>query len=123
VRLLLDTHVLLWARSNERRLTRPQATAIRDPRNTLFVSSISLAEMSIKSRIGKLTLPEDLVSGLGDWGATELDFTAEHVEPLLTLPHHHRDPFDRMLISQAIVDDLVFVTADERCRAYEVRTL
>jgi len=123
VRLLLDTHVLLWSRSDEQRLSRSQAAAIRDPRNTVFVSSISLAEMAIKSSIEKLTVPDGLVAGLSEWGASHLAFTAEHAAPLGTLPHHHRDPFDRMLISQAIVDDLVFVTSDERCRAYDVRTL
>lgn len=123
MRLLLDTHVLLWARADEQRLSRPQAAAIRDPRNTVFVSSISFAEIAIKTSIAKLTAPENLVLGLSEWGASQLAFTAEHAAPLRTLPHHHRDPFDRMLISQAIVDDLVFVTTDERCRAYDVRTL
>ncbi|MEO6115284.1 MAG: type II toxin-antitoxin system VapC family toxin [Pseudolysinimonas sp.] len=123
MRLLLDTHVLLWSRFDERRLTRAQGAAIRDPRNTIFVSSVSLAEMSIKVGLNKLTVPDGLVSGLGEWGANSLPFTAAHAAPLLTMPQHHRDPFDRMLISQAIVDDLVFVTADERCRAYDVRTL
>jgi PIN domain nuclease of toxin-antitoxin system len=79
--------------------------------------------MAIKSGLNRLTVPDGLVSGLREWGASPLAFTVEHAAPLLTLPHHHRDPFDRMLISQAIVDDLVFVTGDERCRAYDVRTL
>ncbi len=123
MRLLLDTHVLLWARSSPDRLTAKQRGAIRDPQNTVFVSAISLAEIGIKSALGKLTVPVDFGDSLDDFGVDRLDFTAAHAQPLNKLPPHHRDPFDRMLICQAIVEDLVFVTADERCAEYGVRTL
>lgn len=123
MRLILDTHVLLCSRTSPDRLTARQRTAIADPRNTVYVSAITVAEMGIKSALGKLTLPVGFIDGFADFGFAELPFTADHASHLTDLPPHHRDPFDRMLICQAIVEDLVFVTADPRCAQYEVRTL
>jgi PIN domain nuclease of toxin-antitoxin system len=123
VRLLLDTHVLLWSRTSPDRLTARQRTAIADSRNTVYVSAITVAEMGIKSALGKLTLTVGFIDCLADFGLDELPFTTAHASLMAELPPHHRDPFDRMLICQAIVEDLVFVTADPRCAQYEVRTL
>ena len=123
VRVLLDTHVLLWARSSPDRLTSRQRAAVQDPRNTVFVSAVSIAEIGIKTSHGKLTVPDGFTEGLADFGLDELPFTTAHALALRELPPHHRDPFDRMLLCQAIVDDLVFVTSDQRCALYEVRTL
>ena len=123
MRLLLDTHVLLWSRSSPGRLLAGQREAIADPRNTVFVSAITVAEIGIKSAIGKLTVTSGFTDSFADFGLEELPFTTAHAWRLNELPPHHRDPFDRMLICQAIVDDLVFVTADARCAQYEVRTL
>ncbi|MEP6482748.1 MAG: type II toxin-antitoxin system VapC family toxin [Rhodoglobus sp.] len=123
MRLLLDTHVLLWARSQPDRLSAHQRTAIADPRNTVYVSAITVAEIGIKSALGRLTVSPGFTDGLANFGLDDLAFTTAHASRLNELPPHYRDPFGRMLICQAIVDDLVFVTADERCRAYDVRTL
>ncbi|MEO6532648.1 MAG: type II toxin-antitoxin system VapC family toxin [Pseudolysinimonas sp.] len=123
MRLLLDTHVVLWSRSSPNRLAARQRTAIADQRNTVFVSSISVAEIGIKSALGKLKVTEGFADSFEGFGLVELPFTAAHASRLTELPLHHRDPFDRMLICQAIAEDLVFVTADTRCAQYEVRTL
>lgn len=124
MRVLLDTHVYLWVRfDNRRRLPDRFHTEITDPANTKFVSSISAAEIAVKRAVGKFGIevgPDDDPSA---FGLDELPFTQAHARVLDELPLIHRDPFDRMLIAQAIAEDLIFLTVDERCMQYDVRLL
>ena len=122
MKCLLDTHVLLWWLTDNPRLTTDHRSIISDARNQIFVSAISNAEVAIKASMGKLTVADSLDLTFDGHGFEELPFTAQHAAELRTLPWHHRDPFDRMLISQARVERLIFLTSDERCRAYEVET-
>lgn len=123
MRLLLDTHVYLWARLGSKRLPQRFAAAILSPQNTKYVSAVSLAEIAVKTTIGKL-LPAALASlELENTGYAPLDFTAAHAQTLAKLPLCHRDPFDRMLLAQAISENLVFLTVDEKCRQYQVALL
>jgi PIN domain nuclease of toxin-antitoxin system len=123
VRLLLDTHVLLWWLTDDGRLG-PGIRSLLESRTTeATVSSVCVAEISIKSRLGKLPSQPDLLEELEVQGFGELPFTHAHAVALQRLPMHHRDPFDRMLVVQAQVERMTLVTADARCAVYDVTTL
>jgi PIN domain nuclease of toxin-antitoxin system len=123
VRILLDTHMLIWWLDGDDALPKEALSAIADPAADVAVSSISIAEISIKRTIGKLRAPWIPDALLAENGLTVLPFTTDHARRLLELPLHHRDPFDRMLIAQAIHEGMTFATADAHAAAYGVRVL
>jgi PIN domain nuclease of toxin-antitoxin system len=121
VTLLLDTHAFLWWRLNDPRIEsirRPVATA-----QSVLVSSASAWEAAIKQRLGKLRLEAPFERMVSASGFTGLVVTFSHAERLLTLPSHHRDPFDRMLIAQALVEGATIVTNDPQFERYDVSVL
>lgn len=123
MRLLLDTHTLLWALSDPDRLTPSTREKLSARRNQVFASAVCAWEMEIKRGLGKLTTPDDLAGELRTTGFEELPVRVAHVHALRGLPPHHRDPFDRLLVAQALVEDLVVVTSDSIIPRYPVRTL
>jgi PIN domain nuclease of toxin-antitoxin system len=123
VTLLLDTHVLLWWLFDDDRLTPAMRAAIADPRTSVAVSAASAWEMAIKAARGKLTIPEDLAEEIARQGFEGLPVTVEDSLAAGALPRHHDDPFDRMLIAQAVRRRFVLVTADRRFADYDVLTL
>ena len=123
MKLLLDTHTFLWALSEPNRLSKKQIAAMEDPTNKVYVSSISITEISIKASLGKLELSFDPIDAAERSGFEMLDFSAKDALLLKDLPFHHRDPFDRMLITQAISRKLIFVTQDSLMDPYDCRTL
>jgi PIN domain nuclease of toxin-antitoxin system len=112
VRLLLDTHVYLWSRTEPSRLSAKERAAIRDPANELLLSVASAWEIEIKRAIGKLDAPDDWMERTAEFGVQWLPVRAEHVRALRLLPPHHRDPFDRILVAQSRVENLRLVTHD-----------
>lgn len=123
MRLLLDTHVLLWWLRNDRRLPARFAAAIRDPAIDVLVSAASVWEASIKTALGKLDLTGDLVEEIAANRFTELPISARHAQLAGDLPKHHDDPFDRLLVAQARIEGLHLATHDEIFRAYGVPLL
>lgn len=123
MRILLDTHMLIWWLDDDDALPAATRSMIADPSAEIAVSSISIAEISIKSALGKLRAPWIPDSLLAENGISVLPFTSAHARRLLELPPHHRDPFDRMLIAQAIDEQMAFATVDARARAYGVRVV
>jgi len=123
MKLLLDTHIYLWALSEPNRLSQKQVIAIEDPTNTVYVSSISITEIAIKASLGKLELVFDPLDAAEKSGFEMLDFSAKDALLLKDLPFHHRDPFDRMLIAQAISRKLIIATQDSIIGQYDCRTL
>lgn len=123
MRALLDTNVLLWALGASRRLSKTQREVILDTRHDIAVSSISVAEISIKTSIGKLSGVDGITEWIARQGLRELPFANRHALPLVDLPLHHRDPFDRMLVAQCIADDLVLITGDRRLSDYAIETI
>ena len=121
--LLLDTHVLLWWLADDPRLTPAMREAISDPSTSVVVSAVSAWEAAIKAAVGKLSMPEGLRQELERYGFDELSVTVEDGLAAGALPHHHADPFDRMLIAQAARRRFVLVTADRRFTDYDVLTL
>ena len=122
MRLLADTHVVLWALFDPDSLDPKAARALRAPANDVLVSAASLWEMSIKAALGKLRLPgspaEWLPDALARTDFDVLDISGRHALAAGALPRHHADPFDRMLVAQALQEGLTLVTRDERLGAY-----
>ena len=123
MKLLLDTHTFLWAISEPNRLSKKQIAAMEDPTNKVYVSSISITEIAIKASLGKLELSFDPIGAAERSGFEMLDFSAKDALLLKDLPFHHRDQFDRMLITQAISRKFIFVTQDSLINPYDCRTL
>ena len=121
MRLLLDTHLLLWAASIPERLPAEVRAKIENPDNDLIFSAASLWEVAIKTSLGRPDFAVDprlLRRGLVANGYHELAITAEHTIGLLVLPPIHKDPFDRILISQAVAEEIVLMTVDEKIARY-----
>lgn len=122
--LLLDTHTFLWAVDDSPRLSAGARGAIRDGNNMVFVSAATAWEISIKAAIGKLTIPQGgYLDELRLHRFTPLHITAEHALAVAGLPPHHKDPFDRLLIAQAQIENLTLVTEDSRIKQYAVRVI
>jgi PIN domain nuclease of toxin-antitoxin system len=119
VRLLLDTHVILWRASGERTLGQSARAAILRAAELTF-SVVSFAEIGIKASVGKLTVPKDLYQHILDGGVRILGLAPDHGLAVASLPLHHRDPFDRLLIAQARHEGLTILTGDERFSSYDV---
>lgn len=121
MKLLLDTHILLWAAEGNARLS-DQARALLEAEDTLpYFSSVSIWEVAIKTGLGRDTFDVDprlLRRGLLAGGFVELPVTGEHAIEVLSLEAHHRDPFDRMLIAQSRVEGMTLVTADQLVSQY-----
>jgi PIN domain nuclease of toxin-antitoxin system len=118
MRLLLDTHILLWWLADSPSLSDRARELIADPDNAVFVSAVSLWEIWLKQSLGKLRLPSDFEQRLAGESFESLPLLAAHTREVASLPWHHRDPFDRMLIAQARVAGLTFVTAGETAAQY-----
>ncbi|MEI2638420.1 MAG: type II toxin-antitoxin system VapC family toxin [Microthrixaceae bacterium] len=123
MRLLLDTHTLIWMATDPGSLSKPAAEALVAPTNDLFVSAVSGWEISIKRSRGRLVSPDVDAEMLARLRVIELPITFEHASAIGQLPDVHRDPFDRMLIAQALVERLVVVSRDRVFDGYPVETL
>jgi len=119
VRLLLDTHILLWWLNDDALLPARAGDLIANRRNEVFVSPMSVWEVAIKSRLGRLKADADEVRTAAlHSGFQPLPFTPEHAAAVARLPHHHRDPFDWGLVAQALLEPLTLLTQDESLAAY-----
>jgi PIN domain nuclease of toxin-antitoxin system len=127
MKLLLDTHVFLWYITASPSLGAATRDLIRDPESRVYLSPVSLWEAVVKHRLGKLPLPDQpetyLCQQRARHGIETLALDEASVQHLATLPNHHRDPFDRMLICQALEHDLTLVTVDALIPLYPVATL
>lgn len=121
--LLLDTHVLIWALENNPTLSDEARDAIIKASNMVFVSSVSVWEIAIKKSLGKLVAPDNLTEEIQLHRFTPLHIGYEHAELAGKLPDIHRDPFDRMLIAQAVIEKLTLVTRDTMIAEYDVNTI
>ena len=121
MRLLVDTHVLLWALAQPERLSSPSRQQLIDPANEVLFSAASIWEIAIKAQIGRLTTsvrPESIARAALEVGFAELPISAAHAAGVSALPLHHRDPFDRLLIAQAMHEPARLLTADRQLAAY-----
>ena len=124
MKLLLDTHALLWALASPKKLPPKLVTQLENPGTSAFISAASTWEIAIKTGIGKLVADlEEIVAEARSLGFIEIGVSIAHTVRLGTLPLHHRDPFDRVLIAQAIEDGLTLVSRDPVFRSYGVATI
>ena len=122
-RFLLDTNVALWLLGDHARVSGAAVEALEDERNEIALSAASVWEIAIKRSLGKLTVEDGWSVALRRLGFDPMPVTALHAEAVERLPWHHRDPFDRLLVAQALVEDRVLVSADSRLRTYDVDVL
>jgi PIN domain nuclease of toxin-antitoxin system len=127
VRILLDTQVWLWMQAESQRLSGKTRELVLDPENELLLSAASAWEIAIKYTLGKLPLPnppdEYVPSRMQESGTRRLPIQHTHVLWTANLPLHHRDPFDRLLVSQAQLEDLPLLTVDRQLAAYDLELL
>jgi PIN domain nuclease of toxin-antitoxin system len=125
VRLLLDTHALLWWLDGDRRLSLKVRRAIASDSNSILVSAVSAWEITTKARLGKLPgatdVAADVAACVASQGFLPLDITLLHAQRAGRLPGAHRDPFDRMLIAQSQMEDVALVSDDEAFDGFDVR--
>lgn len=122
MRLLLDTNVFLWWRADDRRLSEAARAAIAGA-EAVFVSAATAWEAAIKAALGRLAYPDTIEAGVEASGFEKLGITLAHAERAGALPRHHADPFDRMLVAQALAESLTLVTTDRTLRRYGVSIL
>ena len=123
MRLLIDTHILMWADERPRRIVQPLRAAMRDETNELVVSAASVWEIAIKRAIGKLRFDRPIVATVLALGFEILAVTGSHAEYAGGLPRHHDDPFDRLIIAQAYLEGMVLGTQDRLMQPYGIATL
>ena len=122
-RLLLDTDVAVWLLLGDReRVSKEAVSALEDEQNEVAVRAATVWEIAIKRSLGRLTISDGWAATLGRLGFDPMPVTAIHAEAVERLPWHHRDPFDRLLVAQALVEDLTLVTKDSALRRYGVPT-
>lgn len=121
--LLLDTHALIWVFDNNPTLSKEAREAIADGQNEVFVSAVTAWEIAIKRSLNKLELQGDYQNGLKRYRFTPLSISTKHALAVETLPQHHADPFDRLLIAQAQLENLTLVTRDGRFADYGITTI
>jgi len=123
MKIIIDTHIFLWAVSAPQKLSKIYTRELETLSNTIYVSSISIVEIMIKNSIGKLTIDVDLIKAVKDSGFELLDFTAQDALVLKDMPLHHKDPFDRMLIAQAMSNNYRMMSDDEKFSSYACKLI
>lgn len=123
MRILIDTHVFLWAIFEPEKLSVKHKEELESLSNTVYVSPISLVEIMIKNSTGKLAIHANLLKVIEDSGFELLDYTGNDAMALKDLPMHHKDPFDRMLIAQAITNKFRIMSEDGKFKYYDCKLI
>jgi len=121
MRILLDTHILLWALAEPKKLPKTARARLEDPDSDILFSAASIWEIAIKSQLGRVSFsvrPDEIASAAIDSGFRELPVRAAAAALVATLPPHHRDPFDRLLLAQAVSESARFCTVDKALAPY-----
>ncbi|MEM6522731.1 MAG: type II toxin-antitoxin system VapC family toxin [Bacteroidota bacterium] len=123
---LLDTQVLIWIFGEPEKLTTDMISIIKNPKNDLYVSLVSFWEMAVKINIGKLALPvnlEEFMQETMDNDIKVIEVRANHILGIVDMPLHHRDPFDRLILSQSIFEGIPIISSDNQFKAYDVKLI
>ena len=121
--IIIDTHIFLWALSTPLKLSDEKRSALEDLSNSIYLSSISIAELMIKASLGKLQINFDPVEMAKESGFALMGFSPEAALLLKDLPFHHKDPFDRMLIAQSLAENYPIMTDDPKIAQYRCQVL
>lgn len=117
--VLLDTHAALWWVADDPRFGSVAEKLVLDPSSRVFLSAVVIWEVTVKRSLGKLSAPDDWSQPLLDGGAIPLPFSLDHAARIRTLADHHRDPFDRLLVAQALVENATLLSRDTALGAYD----
>lgn len=123
MKVLLDTHTLLWWLDDHASLSRLVRNLLKKSDTVVFVSAASIWEISIKTSLGKLTVPDNYREKAAQSNFLPLPISFEHAAAVAVLPYHHTDPFDHMLIAQATVEQLTIISRDQRFKQYDVQVV
>ena len=127
MKILLDTHAFIWLDSQPEKLSKKAIEVCQDTSNDLYLSMASLWEMQIKVQLGKLklniSLEEMLVLQQQENDLKVLNFSLAHIYQLQSLPFHHNDPFDRIIIAQSILENMTLISVDDKLKAYNIAVL
>jgi PIN domain nuclease of toxin-antitoxin system len=127
MKILLDTHAFIWLDSQPEKLSKKAIEVCQDTSNELYLSMASLWEMQIKVQLGKLklniSLEEMLVLQQQENDLKVLNFSLAHIYQLQSLPFHHNDPFDRIIIAQSILENMTLISVDDKLKAYNIAVL
>ena len=123
MKIIIDTHIFLWIVSEPEKLSSSKINTINNPTNTIFISSITFVEIMIKVSIGKLKIDFDPIESAKNSGFEIVDFLAEDSLALRDMPFHHKDPFDRMLISQSLNRDYYLMSDDGKFKNYNCKLI
>lgn len=123
MRILVDTHVFIWAVATPERLSSAKRGELESRANVIYLSSVSIAEVMIKASLNKLRFDHDVIDCAERLGFETMDFSAADAVLLKDLPFHHRDPFDRMLIAQSMARNITLMSDDHRFAAYSCSLL
>jgi len=121
--IIIDTHIFLWLASDIKKIDKKYMQYIEDMNNTIYLSSLSISEIMIKKSIGNLDFDADMLAILDEMGIKVLDFDGYSAMLLGSLPLHHRDPFDRMIITQAISNKYKIISVDRKFKLYDCELL
>jgi len=121
MKIIIDTHIFLWALAEPAKIERNKRTALETVANTIYVSFITIVEIMMKSSLGKLAINFDPVEMAQKSGFELLDFSPQDALPLKEMPFHHKDPFDRMLIAQSISRKYLIMTHDSKFSLYDCK--
>ena len=121
--IIIDTHVFLWLAADLQKINQKHLEYIKNIDNNIYLSSLSIAEIMIKKSIGNLDFDGNILKILDEMAIDILDFDASSALLLGSLPFHHRDPFDRMIISQAITKKYKIISADRKFKLYDCKLL
>jgi len=123
VNIIIDTHIFLWLIYDTKKVDKKYLNYLEDTNNSIYLSSISIAEMMIKKSIGNLDIDFDMFKMIDDMGLKIIDFNGSSALYLAILPFHHRDPFDRMIISQSLYYKYKIITVDNKFIKYDCELL
>ena len=121
--IIIDTHIFLWLAADLQKINQKHLKYIKNIENNIYLSSLSIVEIMIKKSIGNLDFEGDILRVLDEMGIDILDFDARSALMLGLLPFYHRDPFDRMIISQAITKKYKIISADKKFKLYDCKLL
>jgi len=121
--IIIDTHIFLWLASDVKKINKKYMQYLEDTDNNIYLSSLSIAEIMIKKSIGTLDFDADILMILDEMGVEVINFDGYSALLLGSLPFHHRDPFDRMIISQAITKKYKIISVDRKFKLYDCELL
>ena len=123
MKILIDTHIFLWMLAYPEKFNKKRRYELESPANEVFLSAMSIAELMIKSSIGKINIEFDPLEMTKKMQVAVMDFTGIHALALGKLPFHHKDPFDRMIVVQAIVNNIALMSDDSKFTKYNCKVI